>query len=150
MAFCLFFNKIHFLMYTTLLVGNIWTGWGYILVIWMNIYFTLISGIQSTHCDVVIMKLKLPVTMSWVLSCHLLSEERTKLLENFKNLDNTLLSHRDDEILQILLYGSHKFSSSVNNKIFLLAIEFPESTKIFWQTLFWVTFLLFANHPFII
>ena len=40
----------------------------------------------------------------YLLRCHLFSEQRTKLLENLKNLDNTLSSHRDDELLQILLY----------------------------------------------
>ena len=86
-------------------------------------------------------------TSYYLLRCHLFSEQRTKFLENLKNLDNTLVSHRDDELLQILLYGSHKFSSSVNNKILSLTIEFLESTKRFDKPLFWVTF---ANHPFII
>ena len=75
-------------------------------------------------------------TSHYLLRCHLFSEQRTKLLENLKNLDNTLLSHRDDELLQILLYGSHKFSSSVNNKILSLTIEFLESTKRFDKPLF--------------
>ena len=66
-----------------------------------------------------------------LLCCHLFSERRTKLLENLKNLDNTLLSHCDDELLHILLYGSHKFSFSGNNKILSLTIEFLESTKLF-------------------
>ena len=100
----------------------------------MNINFTIISGIQSTHCVVVILKLKLPVTISSFAICF--TEQRTELLENLKNLDNTLLSHRDDELLQILLYGSHKFSSSVNNKILSLTIEFLESTKRFDKPLY--------------
>ena len=62
-------------------------------------------------------------TSHYLLGCHLFSEERTKLLENLKNLDNSLLSHRDDELLHILLYGSHKLSSSINNKILSLTIE---------------------------
>ena len=70
-------------------------------------------------------------TSHYLLRCHLFSEQRTKLLENLKNLDNTLLSHCDDELLQILLYGSHKFRFSVNNKILSLTIEFLESTKCF-------------------
>ena len=114
----------------------------------MNISFTIISGIQSTHCAVVMLKLK--TTSHYLLRCHFFSEQRTNLLENLKNLDNTLLSHRDDELLQILLYGSHKFSSSANNEILSLTIEFLESTKRFDKPLFWLTFLLFANHPFII
>ena len=100
----------------------------------MNISFTIISGIQSTHCAVVILKLKLPVTISCVAICFLNKEQNS--LKTSKNLDNTLLSHRDDELLQILLYGSHKFSSSVNNKILSLTIEFLESTKRFDKPLF--------------
>ena len=88
-------------------------------------------------------------TSHYLLRCLLFSEKRTKLLENLKNLDNTLLSHCHDELLQILLYGSHKFSSSVNNKILSQTIEFLESTKRFDKPLLWVT-LLFANHLFII
>ena len=75
-------------------------------------------------------------TSHYLLCCHLFSEQRTKLLENFRNLDNTLLSHCDDELLQILLYGSHKFSSSVNNKILSLTIESLESAKRFDKPLF--------------
>ena len=49
-------------------------------------------------------------TSHYLLRCHLFSEQRTKLLENLKNLDNTLLRNRDDELLQILFYGSHKLN----------------------------------------
>ena len=100
----------------------------------MNINFTIISGIQSTHGAVVILKLKLPVTFFCVAICFLYKQ--TKLLENLKNLDNTLLSHCDDELLQILLYGLHRFSSSVNNKILSITIEFLESIKGFDKPLF--------------
>ena len=75
-------------------------------------------------------------TSHYLLRCHLFPEQRIKILENLKNLDNTLLSHCDDELLQILLYGSHKFSFSVNNKIFSLTIEFLESAKRFDKPLF--------------
>ena len=86
----------------------------------MNINFTIISGIQLTHCAAVILKLKLPVTIFSVATCFLNKEQNP--LKNLKNLDNILLSHRDDELLQILLHGSHKFSFSVNIKILSLAI----------------------------
>ena len=76
-------------------------------------------------------KLKAETTSHYLLRCHLFSEQKTKLLENLKNLDNALLSHCDDELLQILLYGSHKFSFSVNNKILSLTIKFLESAKRF-------------------
>ena len=35
-------------------------------------------------------------TSHYLLRCHLFSEQRAKLLENLKNLDNTLLGHCDD------------------------------------------------------
>ena len=54
---------------------------------------------------------------------------------NLKNLDNTV-SHHDDELLQILLYASHKFSSSVKNKILSPTTEFLELTKRFDKPLF--------------
>ena len=75
-------------------------------------------------------------TSHYILRCHLFSEQRTRLLENLKNLDNTLLSHRDDELLQILFCKSHKFSSSVNNKILSQTIDFLEPTKRFDKPLF--------------
>ena len=75
-------------------------------------------------------------TSHYLLFCHLFSKQRTKLLEKLKNLDNTLLSHCDDEVLQILLYKLHKFSFSVNNKILSLTVEFLESTKRFDKPLF--------------
>ena len=68
-------------------------------------------------------------TSHYLLRCHLFSEQRIKFLENLKNVDNTLVSHRDDELLQILLYGSHKFSSSVNNKMLSVTIDFLESKR---------------------
>ena len=75
-------------------------------------------------------------TTHYLLRCHFFSEQTTKLLENLKNLDNALLSHCDDELPQIFLYGSHKFRSSVNKKILSLTIEFLESTKHFDKPLF--------------
>ena len=100
----------------------------------MNISFTIISRIESTHFAVLILKLKLPVTISCFAICFLNKEQNS--LKTSKNLNNTLLGHRDDELLQILLCGSHKFSSSVNNKILSLTSEFLESTKCFGKPQF--------------
>ena len=58
-------------------------------------------------------KLKLPVTL---LRYPLFSKQRTKLLESFRNLENTFLNHCDDDLVSILLYGSSKYSFSTNNK----------------------------------
>ena len=63
-----------------------------------------------------------------------LSEQRTKLLENHRNLDNTLLSHCYDDLVNILLYGSSKFSFCTNNKIMSLTAKFFRIYETFWQT----------------
>ena len=73
-------------------------------------------------------------TRHYLLRCHLLPEKITKPLENLKSLDNTFLSHYDDDLLQIFLYGSHVFSFSVNNKIWSLTIDFSRIDKTFSQT----------------
>ena len=94
----------------------------------MNINFAIISGILLIYSAFVIPKLKLPVIiLRW-----------TKLLENFRNFDNTLLNHCDDNIVSILLYGSSKYSFSTNNQILSLTVEFLESTKRFHKPHFWI------------
>ena len=50
-----------------------------------------------------------------------------KLLEILRNIDNTLLNHCDDDLVNNLLYGSSKYSFSTNNKILSLTVEILES-----------------------
>ena len=52
-------------------------------------------------------KLELPVTISCV-ALYFLNKEQN--LESLRNLDNTLLNHCDDNVVNILLYGSSKYS----------------------------------------
>ena len=75
-------------------------------------------------------------TSHYLLRCPLFTEQRTKLLESPSNLDDTLLNHCDDDIVNTLLYGSSKYSFSTNNKILSLTVEFLESTKRFDKPLF--------------
>ena len=96
----------------------------------MNINFAIISRILSIHYSFVILKLKQPVNRG-----PLFSEQRTKLLESLRNLDNTLLNHCDDDFVNILLYGSSKHSFT-NAKILSLTVDFLESTKCFDKPLF--------------
>ena len=76
------------------------------------------------------------ITSHYLLRCPLFSVQRMKLLESHSNLDNTLLNHCDDDIVNILLYGSSRYSFSTNNKILSLTAEFSESTKRFHKPLF--------------
>ena len=65
-------------------------------------------------------------TSHYLLRCPLFSEQRTKLinleLEILINLDNTLLNHCDDGIVNILLYGSSNYGFSTNKKMLLLLL----------------------------
>ena len=51
---------------------------------------------------------KTETTSHYLLRCPLFSEEKTKLLESLSNLDDTLLNHCDDDIVNALLYRSSK------------------------------------------
>ena len=51
-------------------------------------------------------KLELPVTISCVALYFLKKEQN---LESLRNLDNTLLNRCDDNVVNILLYGSSKY-----------------------------------------
>ena len=76
----------------------------------------------------------------YLLRCSLFSERRTKLLESLSNLDNTLLNHCDDDIVNILLYGSSTYGFPTNNKILSLTVDFLESTKRFDKPLFVIAY----------
>lgn len=94
----------------------------------MNINFAKVSG-----CEFIMpffVTSKLPVTMS---PCHY--EQRMKFIGNLRNLDNTLLNQCDDDLVNILLYESSKYSFSTSNKIMSLTIECLESVKHFGKPL---------------
>ena len=79
---------------------------------------------------------KTETTGHYLLRCPLFSDQRTKLLESLSNLNDTLLNHCDDGIVNILFYGSSKYSFSTNNKVLSVTIEFLGSTKLFDKPLF--------------
>ena len=51
-----------------------------------------------------------------------------KLLEISRNIENTLLNHSDDDLVNVLLDRSFRYSFSKNNKMLQLTVEFSEST----------------------
>ena len=84
-------------------------------------------------------------TSHYILRCPLFSEKRMKLLESLHNLENNLWNHCDDDIVNISLYGSSKYSFSTNNKILSFTVEFLESTKRFDKPLFWIASIAHGN-----
>ena len=75
-------------------------------------------------------------TAHYLLRCHLFSNQRLKLLDNINQLDNTMLTLSEKEIINILLYGSPAYSFFINNNILALTIDFLKSTKRFDKPLY--------------
>ena len=75
-------------------------------------------------------------TSHYLLRCPLFSEQGRKLPESLNNLDKTWINRCDDNIANILSYGSFKYSFSTNNKILTLTVEVLESKKRFDKPLF--------------
>lgn len=79
---------------------------------------------DTGNCYFIKPKLKLST-----LASPLIYEQRTKLLENFLKLDYTVLSHCDNESIQILIYELSKYSFPMNNEVLSHTFEFLESTN---------------------
>ena len=75
-------------------------------------------------------------TSHYLLRCHLFSTQRSKLLDNINQLDNTILTLSDKEITDILLFGSPTFSFFTNNNVLAVTIDFLKSTNRFNKALF--------------
>ena len=99
----------------------------------MNINFAIIFRTVNPFC---LCNAETETISHYLLRCPLLSEQSSKLLESHSNLDNTLLNHCDDNIVNILLYGSSKYNFYPNNKILLPTAEFLKSTEGFDKPLF--------------
>ena len=54
---------------------------------------------------------------------------RSKLLKNVYNLDQTLRNYDDDYLIHILLYGSEKFSFNLDKEIIKLTICYLKDTE---------------------
>ena len=59
-------------------------------------------------------------TSHYLLRCLLFSEQRTNLLKSLRNLQNTLLNHCQDNLVNIFLFGSSKYIFSTNSKMLSL------------------------------
>ena len=81
---------------------------------------------------------KTETTSHNLLGSPLFSEQRTKFFESLFDLDNTFLNHFDDDLLNIFLYGSSKYSFSTNNKKLSLTVEFLATNHSFNNVYFHV------------
>ena len=57
-------------------------------------------------------------TSHYLLCCHLLSNQRYKLLDNINRIDNTILTLRDKEITEMLLHESPNYSFFLQTTIY--------------------------------
>ena len=60
---------------------------------------------------------------------------RSKLLKNVYNLDQTLRNYDDDHLIYIFLYGSEKFNFNLNKEISKLTICYLKDTERFDKSL---------------
>ena len=74
-------------------------------------------------------------TAHFLLRCQNHVINRSKLLENVYNLDQTLQNNDDGHLIDILLYDSEKFNFNLNKDIFKLTIRYLKDTQCFDENL---------------
>ena len=74
-------------------------------------------------------------TAHFLLRCQNHVMNRSKLLKNVYNLDQTLRNYDDDHLIHILLYGSEKFNFNLNKDIIKLTICYLKDTERFDESL---------------
>ena len=74
-------------------------------------------------------------TVHFLLRCQNHVMNRSKLLKNVYNLDQTLRNYDDDHLIHILLYGSEKFNFNLNKDIIKLTICYLKDTERFDENL---------------
>ena len=74
-------------------------------------------------------------TAHFLLRCQNHAMNRSKLLKNVYNLDQTLRNYDDDHLIHILLYGSEKFNFNLNKDIIKLTICYLKDTERFDENL---------------
>ena len=74
-------------------------------------------------------------TAHFLLRCQNHVINRSKLLKNVYNLDQTLRNYDDDHLIHILLYGSEKFNFNLKKDLIKLAICYLEDTQRFDENL---------------
>ena len=109
----------------------------------MNMNFAIIFRILSIDYAFVTPKLKPPVIISYVALCFLKKEWNSLKASIISKIIYEIIAI--DDIVNISLYGSSKYSFSTNNKILSFTVEFLESTKRFDKPLFWITSIAHGN-----
>ena len=75
-------------------------------------------------------------TTYFFLHCPSFHTPRQTLLNNIKNINEQILSHGKDQLIQTFLYGSPNFNLTVNRLILNATIEYLISTELFKCPLF--------------
>ena len=75
-------------------------------------------------------------TTHYLLHCLLFSDERLILINNIRNIDNSILYLNDSRFSEVLLFGNSSFNNSKNTFIINTTIEYIVSSKRFEVPLF--------------
>ena len=81
-------------------------------------------------------------TAHFLLRCQNHVMNRSKLLKNVYNLDQTLRNYYDDHLIHIILFGSERFNFNLNKEIIKLIICYLKDTENLDDSLVWDTFFL--------
>ena len=76
-------------------------------------------------------KLEAETTSHFLLNCHLFQVERTTVLNDIKETDESIISDNTSNLDQILLYGNENYNHDTNKKILLSTIKFCIDSKTF-------------------
>ena len=80
-------------------------------------------------------------TSHFFLRCQSFANERQKLRDDVYRLDASMKHLNEESLIDVLLYGSHRFNDSKNKQILLHTICYIQSTKRFKRPLIFVQLL---------
>ena len=80
--------------------------------------------------------LDIETTSYYFLHCPLFHAERSTLVNNINEIDNTIFNKSDAVVTRILLHGNESFKDEVNSLILNATIDFGLSTNTFDEPLY--------------
>ena len=79
---------------------------------------------------------EIETTEHYLLHCRFFHAERLKLLQNLYKLGPSIRGFNNDNLLNLILFGSENFSSTINKNILLQTIYYLKSSGRFDKPLF--------------
>ena len=106
--------------------------------VWMRYWGHIKQGTKSnsTLNPLCSCGLDIETTSYYFLHCPLFHAERSTLVNNINEIDNTIFNKSDAVVTRILLHGNESFKDEVNSLILNATIDFGLSTNTFDEPLY--------------